>query len=338
MKKRAFITGLTGQDGSYLAELLLEKDYEVFGLVRRTSNDPLERLHEVKKDINILTGNLRDLSTISSAMDIARPDEVYNLAAQSHVQVSFGCSDETFEVNYYGAGRVINEAMRVNKDVRIYQASTSEMFGDSPPPQSESTPFKPVSPYAQAKLKVHEDYVEGYRDRHGLFICSGILFNHESPRRGKQFVTRKITHSLAKIKLGLQDSFELGNLDAKRDWGYAKDYVELMHLMLQQDVPEDYVMGTGILHSVRDFVNAAAKALDMTIHWEGVGVNEIGKDDSGRVIVSVNPKFYRPKETRDLLADTTKARENIGWKPSVSFEELVELMVKADFELLQKQS
>jgi GDPmannose 4,6-dehydratase len=220
--------------------------------------------------------------------------------------------------------------MKHNPKVRIYQASTSEMFGATPPPQRETSPFKPVSPYAEAKLRAHLDYVVEYRKRYGLYICSGILFNHESPRRGKQFVTRKITHSMAKIKLGLQDSMSLGNLNAKRDWGYAKDYVEFMWTMLQQKKPDDFVIGTGENHSVRDFVNATAKAFDMKITWKGKGVNEVGMDEKGKVIVKVNPKHYRPHETNHLLADSSKAKKVLKWSPPTKFEKLVKIMAEAD--------
>jgi len=334
--KKALITGITGQDGSYLAELLLEKGYEVSGLVRRSSNDPLERilaLHLGHK-IKLLHGSLRDLNAVTRVMEKVRPDEVYNLAAQSHVGISFECPEETEDINYYGVGRVVIEALKVNPQVRIYQASTSEMFGSSPPPQNEKTPFNPVSPYAKAKLRAHEDYVVGYRELHGAHVSSGILFNHESPRRGKNFVTRKITHSLAKIKLGLQDTLELGNLSAKRDWGYAKEYVEAMYEMLQQENPDDFVIATGEQHTVREFVDAAANALDITVRWEGSGEQEIGRNEKGEVIVRVNPAFYRPREVHDLLGDPSKTLEKLGWSPKVRFSELVKMMAQADYDEL----
>jgi GDPmannose 4,6-dehydratase len=233
---------------------------------------------------------------------------------------------------------VVNEAMRVNKDVRIYQASTSEMFGSTPPPQSEVSPFAPVSPYAESKLKAHEEFIHNYREKYGLFAASGILFNHESPRRGKHFVTRKITHSLAKIALGQQEVLELGNLSAKRDWGFAKDYVEVMQLMLQQPKPEDYVIATGEAHTVRDFVEAAGSVLGMHFTWEGEGFNEVGKDEKGKVIIRVDPEFYRPNEVHHLLGDATKAHANLGWKPKVSFKGLVEMMVKSDYDALKQTS
>ncbi len=339
-KKRALITGISGQDGSYLAELLFDKGYDVYGLLRRTSAGPppyIEDLHLAKK-LSYVYGNVRDLSTVRMVMEEVRPDEVYNLAAQSHVWVSFKVPDETWDTNYYGVGRVVNEAMRVNKDVRIYQASTSEMFGATLPPQNERSPFAPVSPYAESKLKAHEEFIVGYREKYGLFAASGILFNHESPRRGKHFVTRKITHSLAKIKLGLQEKLLLGNLEAKRDWGYAGDYVEVMRLILQQQKPHDYVIATGETRTVRDFVDAAATALDMHITWKGKGKSEVGRDTGGKVIIAVDPEFYRPHEVHQLLGDARKARRELGWKPKVSFDQLVEMMVKSDYDALKHQT
>lgn len=333
--KRAFITGITGQDGSYLAEFLLEKGYIVSGFLRRSSTDPLMRIsYDTKKSIKLIYGNLRDMASLERAFAEFVPDEIYNLAAQSDVGISFKCPEEAFEVNYYGVGRLVNAAMKANSQVKIYQASTSEMFGKTNPPQNEQSPFAPVSPYGEAKLKAHEDYVAGYRERHGLFICSGILFNHESPRRGKHFVTRKITRSLAEIKLGIKDCFELGNLEAKRDWGFAGDYVRAMWMMLQQDKPEDYVISTGLSHSVKDFVEASIKALDMQIIWGGKGLDEVGKDESGRVILRINKEFYRPVEVNYLLGDSSKARKKLGWKPEVTFEELVKMMAEADLKEL----
>lgn len=330
--KRALITGITGQDGSYLAELLVRKGYKVFGLIRRSSTDPLVRIQPLVSagKITLIYGNLRDINAITRAIEESQPDEVYNLAALSDVGISFKCPEETFEVNYFGLGRIVIEAMRINPKVRIYQASTSEMFGKTPPPQAEDTIMQPVSPYAEAKLRAHEDYVIGYREKQGLFICSGILFNHESPLRGKHFVTRKITHSLAKINVGLQDVLTLGNLDTKRDWGFAGDYVEAMWRMLQQDEPEDYVISTGENHSVREFVEVAAKDLGMNITWEGSGLDEVGKTDDGKIIVKVSEKFYRPREVYDLCGDNTKARKNLDWEPRTNFSELVQMMTRAD--------
>jgi len=339
MQKKALITGITGQDGSYLTELLLNKGYDIYALVRRKSSDPFEKFNDpaIHEKITVIYGNLRDINTISALFEKVVPDEIYNLAAQSHVGVSFSCPDETWEVNYHGVGRLVHEAMRRNPEVKIYQASTSEMFGASQPPQNEDTPFDPVSPYAEAKLRAHQDFVVGYRKKHGLFICSGILFNHESPRRGLNFVTRKITHSLAKIKLGLQEKLELGNLDAKRDWGFAGDYVEAMWMMMQQEKPDDYVIATNEIHSVRDFVNISANQLGMKIAWEGEGVDEVAKDENGKVIVSVNKDFYRPTETSDLLGDFSKAKNTFGWEPTTSFQELVEMMVEGDLKSLESQ-
>lgn len=336
MRRRALITGLTGQDGTYLAELLLDRDYEVYGLMRRTSAGPsdlIENLH-LDRGLHILHGDIRDVSAVTRAIEESQPDEIYNLAAQSHVGLSFKCPEETLEINYHGLGRIVIAAMERNPHVRIYQASTSEMFGSTPPPQNEESPFNPVSPYAEAKLRAHEDYVVGYRNRHNLFICSGILFNHESPRRGKQFVTRKVTYSLAKLKLGLQDRVELGNLSAKRDWGHARDYVQAMRLILAQDKPEDFVIATGIQHTVRELVSTAAAALDLSIRWEGEGENEVGLNADGQVIVAVNPEFYRPREVHDLLGDASKARNVLGWEPSISFEELIGEMTRADYDYL----
>ena len=335
--KRALITGITGQDGSYLAELLLDKGYEVHGLVRRSSNDPFPKIPlKTKRAINTHYGNLRDAATIRAAVEESMPDEIYNLAAQSHVGLSFRLQDETWEVNYHGLGRLIHEAMKSNHQVRIYQASTSEMFGNQQIPQSEETPLDPQSPYAEAKAKAHEDLVKEYRRREGLFICSGFLFNHESPRRGEQFVTRKITKSMAEVKLGLSEGFSLGNLDAKRDWGFAEDYVQAMWLMLQQDTPQDYVIATGETRTVRDFVNAAARAIDMPLTWEGVGLQERAIDGEGRIILRVDKKYFRPQEVNHLLGDASKAKRVLGWEPKVSFGELVRMMVEHDLDIASK--
>ena len=335
--KKALITGITGQDGSYLAELLLSKGYEVYGLVRRASNEPFVRFpDEIRKRIKVIYGNLRDTGALERTIQECMPDEVYNLAAQSDVGISFKNPEETAEVDYYGVGRLVNAVLKIKPDARVYQASTSEMFGRTNPPQNEESPFQPVSPYGEAKLKAHEDFVKGYREKHGLFICSGFLFNHESPRRGEHFVTRKITISLAKIKLGLQESFDLGNLDAKRDWGFAGDYVEAMWLMLQQKKPQDFVIATGVAHTVREFVVASAKTLGMKITFSGKGQEEVGKDEKGKVILRVNPNFYRPKEVDALRGDASKAEKLLGWKPKTSFEELAALMARADYEKFSK--
>lgn len=334
--KKALITGITGQDGSYLAEFLLKKGYKVYGLVRRTSNDPFARFDYPNIRIHKIDGNLRDLNSIARAMQQVVPDEVYNLAAQSHVGVSFSCPEETEDINYYGVGRIVNEAIKVNPKVKIYQASTSEMFGSSKPSQNEKTPFNPVSPYAKAKLQAHQDFVVNIRNK-GYFVCSGILFNHESPRRGAQFVTRKITISLAKVKLGLQPFLELGNLDARRDWGFAGDYVEAMWKILQQKTPEDFVIATGESHTVREFVNESAKVLGINLTWSLKGKNEIGKDQNGRTIVKINPKFYRPTEVDYLCGDAEKARRKLDWSPKVLFKELVKIMTINDYKFQKKQ-
>lgn len=337
-KKRALITGVTGQDGSYLAEYLLKKGYEVWGLARRTSLDPHMRIEHLTlpRHIKLVYGNLRDEATLRETLSQSHPDEIYNLAAQSDVGISFKCPDETMDINCYGLGRLAYQAMKLNPKVRIYQASTSEMFGNTNPPQNETSSFAPVSPYGEAKLRAHEDYVKKYRKEHGLFICSGFLFNHESPRRGEHFVTRKITISLAKVKLGLQDSFALGNLDAKRDWGFAGDYVKAMHKMLQQKKPEDYVIATGQTHTVREFVDAATEAINMPIKWSGKGLKEVGKTKDGRTVVTISKEFYRPNEVHHLLGDSRKAQRKLGWKVGTTFKELAVLMAKADYERLKK--
>ena len=337
MAKRALITGITGQDGSYLAEHLLDLGYEVWGLVRRTSLDPMLRINDIAiaRRIKMLYGNLRDIASLERCVQECQPDEIYNLAAQSDVGISFKVPEETMEINYFGLGRLVHVAMAANPRIKIYHASTSEMFGRTNPPQNENSPFDPVSPYGESKLKAYQDYVIGYREREGLFICSGILFNHESPRRGSHFVTRKITISLAKIRAGLQDHFSLGNLEAKRDWGFAGDYVKAMQLMLAQNTPKDFVIATGESHSVREFVEAAAVVAGMPITWEGSGLDEVGKDSNGRVILIVNKDFYRPTEVDYLLGDSDKARKEIGWKPTVDFKELVTMMMRADMEAYQ---
>lgn len=338
-KKRALITGITGQDGSYLTEFLLDKGYEVFGIVRRSSSNPFTRLADLErhKRFKMFYGNMRDSGALRRILEASRPDEIYNLAAQSDVGISFKVPEETFEVNYHGLGRLIHEALEVNPNVRIYQASTSEMFGKVKPPQNEKSKFQPVSPYGKSKMHAHLDYVVGYRERHGLYISSGILFNHESPRRGEHFVTRKITRSLTRISLGLQDSFTLGNLNAKRDWGYAGDYVEAMWRMLQQKKPKDYVIATGETHTVREFVAAAARALNMTLTFKGKGLKECAQDENGKVILRVDKKFYRPREVHHLRGDSRRAHRELGWRPRVTFDELVKLMVESDLKLAEKE-
>jgi len=337
-KRRALITGITGQDGSYLAEYLVEKGYDVWGLMRRTSLNPLLRIEDLAIDrkIHLLYGNLRDSASLRRVLEESKPDEVYNLAALSDVGISFKCPEETMDINYNGLGRLVDESMRVNPAVKIYQASTSEMFGKTKPPQNEDSPFAPVSPYAESKLRAYEEYVRGYREKHNLFICSGILFNHESPRRGEHFVTRKISISLCKIKLGIRDHFSLGNLEARRDWGFAGDYVKAMHLMLQQKKAEDYVIATGVSHSVRDMVEAACRELDIPITWKGKGLDEVGMDNSGNVMITMNKEFLRPVEVNHLCGDSTKAEKELGWKPEVNFEGMVAMMVQSDLERLRK--
>jgi GDPmannose 4,6-dehydratase len=338
MAKKALITGITGQDGSYLAELLIDKGYEVYGFMRRTSTDPfarIEHLYESGK-LKLIYGNMRDLPTIKNAVEQVVPDEVYNLAAQSHVGISFVCPDETKDINETGVERLLSEVFRVNPKARFYQASTSEMFGSTNPPQSETSPFQPVSPYAEAKLNGHKMVLE-YRKK-GFYAVSGFLFNHESPRRGKHFVTRKLTHSLVKVKLGLQDMVRLGNLEAKRDWGFAGDYVEAMWLLLQQETPDDFVIATGESYSVRDFVEAVGKELGIEITWKGEGLNEIGVDQNGKTVIKIEEKYFRPHEVDFLQGDSTKARTKLGWKPKVSFAQLVKMMVDSDLKLIAGRS
>ena len=338
MTKTALITGVTGQDGAYLAETLLEKGYEVHGLKRRSSSFNTARIDHLYLDPHVERsrfmlhyGDMTDGSSLQRTIQVAQPDEIYNLAAQSHVAVSFEEPEYTADSDALGALRVL-EAIRIlglERKTRYYQASTSELYGlVQETPQSETTPFYPRSPYAVAKLYAHWITVN-YREAYGIYACSGILFNHESPVRGETFVTRKITRALARIKLGLQDCLYLGNLDAKRDWGHARDYVEMQWLMLQQDAPEDFVIATGAQYSVRDFVNAAGKELGMDIRWQGDGVDEIGLLDD-KPIVRVDPRYFRPTEVETLLGDATKAREKLGWTPKISFEELVAEMVRED--------
>ena len=325
----ALITGITGQDGSYLAELLLEKGYEVHGIVRRSSLINTDRIDHVYKHVNLHYGDLTDSTNIVRVIQKVKPDEIYNLGAQSHVKVSFEIPEYTGQVDALGTLRVL-EAVRLlgmEKKVRIYQASTSELYGlVQEIPQKETTPFYPRSPYGVAKLYGYW-IVKNYRESYGLHASSGILFNHESPRRGETFVTRKITRGLSRISVGEQDVLSLGNLDARRDWGHAKDYVEAMWLMLQQDEPEDYVIATGEQYSVRDFVDAAAPYFGINIVWEGEGLDERGVDKTtGRTIVKVDPKYFRPAEVETLLGDPTKAKEKLGWEPKITFEQLVEDM------------
>ncbi len=345
--KVALITGVTGQDGAYLAEFLLGKGYEVHGIKRRSSlfnTDRIDHLyqdpHEADRHFFLHHGDLTDSSSLIRIIQQVQPDEIYNLAAQSHVAVSFEEPEYTANSDAIGTLRLL-EAIRIlglEKKTRFYQASTSELFGKvRETPQTENTPFYPRSPYAVAKLYAYWITVN-YREAYGLYACNGILFNHESPIRGETFVTRKITRALARIKLGLQDCLYLGNLDARRDWGHARDYVEMQWLMLQQERPEDFVIATGTQYSVRDFVDAAAKELDMTIHWRGSGVEEKGywtdrpQGDPGQAVVAVDPRYFRPTEVESLLGDASKAREKLGWSPKTCFAELVAEMARADLE------
>jgi GDPmannose 4,6-dehydratase len=337
--KIALITGITGQDGAYLAEFLLKKGYEVHGIKRRTSlfnTDRIDHLyhdrHEKGVRFFLHHGDMTDSSSLIRIIQQTQPDEIYNLAAQSHVAVSFEEPEYTANSDALGVLRVL-EAIRIlglEKKTRFYQASTSELYGlVQETPQKETTPFYPRSPYAVAKLYGYW-IVVNYREAYGLYACNGILFNHESPIRGETFVTRKITRALARIKLGLQACLYLGNLNAKRDWGHAKDYVEMQWLMLQQEKPEDFVIATGVQYSVRDFVVAAAAELGIAIRWEGTDIEEKGYDSSGQCIVQVDPRYFRPTEVETLLGDPTKAREKLGWVPKIRFEQLVTEMVRED--------
>ncbi len=328
MRFVALITGITGQDGSYLAELLLEKGYEVHGIVRRSSSINTDRINHIYPRIKLHYGDLTDSSSLIRLIQEIKPTEIYNLGAQSHVKVSFEIPEYTGQVDAIGTLRIL-EAVRLlgmEKDVRIYQASTSELYGlVQETPQSETTPFYPRSPYGVAKLYGFW-IVKNYREAYGMHCSSGILFNHESPRRGETFVTRKITRGLSRISLGYQKVLELGNLNAKRDWGHAKDFVEAMWLMLQEPEPDDYVIATGEQYSVKQFVETAAPYFGMRIHWEGEGLNEVGIDQTGEVRIRVNERYFRPAEVDTLLGDSSKARKKLGWRPQFTFEKLVEDM------------
>ena len=344
-RKIALITGITGQDGSYLAEFLLNKGYIVHGIKRRASSFNTARIDHLyrdphDKDVRFFLhhGDLADSSCLTRIIGQVLPDEIYNLAAQSHVAVSFEEPEYTANSDALGPLRLL-EAIRIlglEKKTKFYQASTSELYGQvKETPQSETTLFYPRSPYAVAKLYAYWITIN-YREAYGIFACNGILFNHESPVRGENFVTRKISRALTKIKLGLQESLYLGNLDAKRDWGHAKDFVEAQWMMLQQENPEDFVIATGIQYSVRDFINAAAKELDMNIHWEGNGLSEKAFDDSGKCIISVDPRYFRPTEVETLLGDSAKARTKLGWTPKITFEKLVQEMVSKDLKAAER--
>lgn len=333
LKKKALITGIRGQDGAYLAKLLLEKGYEVWGADRRSGEGSNWRLKELGIDnqVKIVYTDLLELTNIKRVIEKIEPDEVYNLAAQSFVQASFELPILTSDINALGVLRILEVLRTVKPDTKFYQASSSEMFGKVQEiPQNEKTPFYPRSPYAVSKLFGHWITVN-YRESYGMFACSGILFNHESPLRGIEFATRKITYSVARIKYGLQDKLILGNLDAKRDWGYAPEYVEGIWLMLQQGEPDDYVLATGESHSVREFVEIAFGITGYKIEWSGEGVNEKGIDaNTGKILIEVSPEFYRPADVEFLVGDYSKAERKLGWRPKVNFYELVEIMVKSD--------
>lgn len=343
--KKALITGITGQDGAYLAELLLAKGYEVHGIKRRSSLFNTDRIDHLYQDPHVSNrnfilhyGDMTDSMSLIRIVQQVQPDEIYNLAAQSHVAVSFEEPEYTANSDALGALRLL-EAIRIlglEKKTRFYQASTSELYGlVQEIPQKETTPFYPRSPYAVAKLYAYWITVN-YREAYGIYACNGILFNHESPQRGETFVTRKITRALSRITLGLQDCLYLGNLNARRDWGHAKDYVEMQWLMLQQDAPEDFVIATGVQHSVREFVSIAAQELGMAITWRGEGVEEKGFNAAGRCVVAVDPRYFRPTEVETLLGDASKAREKLGWVPQIDFAELVKEMVREDLKSAER--
>ncbi len=336
--KRALITGVTGQDGSYLAELLLEKGYEVYGIMRRKSVVDYGNVEHIKDKIHFIYADMTDLVSLVNAMKISQADEVYNLAAQSFVGTSWEQPLATADIDALGVTNMLEAIRMVKPEAHFYQAATSEMFGKvQEMPQTEKTPFYPRSPYGVAKLYGFW-ITKNYRESFDMFACSGILFNHESERRGKEFVTRKITYAVARIKQGVQDHIELGNLDSKRDWGHAKDYVHAMWMLLQNDKPEDYVIATNETRTVREFVETAFKHVDIDIVWEGEGVNEVGKDKAtGKVLVKVNPEFFRPAEVEVLLGNPAKAEAELGWEREISFAELVERMVKNDMEIVAKE-
>jgi len=342
--KKALITGITGQDGSYLAEFLLEKGYEVHGIIRRSSTFNTWRINHLYHDIHeksklrLHYGDLTDATNLIRLIKQIQPDEIYNLAAQSHVQVSFEKPEYTANGDGLGILRIL-EAVRLldlTDRTKIYQASTSELFGKAAEtPQKETTPFYPRSPYAAAKLYAYW-IIKNYREAYNIFACNGILFNHESPRRGQTFVTRKITMGLSKIKFGMQDKLFLGNLDSRRDWGYAPEYIESMWLMLQQDKPDDYIVATGESHSVREFIEEACRILGIDIEWQGEGINEKGIDKkTGQTIIEIDPKYFRPTEVDLLLGDASKAERILGWKAKTTFKELVKIMIESDMDILK---
>lgn len=337
--KKALITGITGQDGSYLAEFLLEKGYEVHGIIRRASTFNTSRIDHLYVDPHVNNvrmflhyGDLSDSSSISRLIEKIQPDEIYNLGAQSHVRVSFDVPEYTSDIVALGTLRILDAIKDSDKDIKFYQASSSEMFGKVlEAPQNENTPFHPRSPYGCAKVYAYW-ITKNYRESYNIFACNGILFNHESPRRGETFVTKKITRGLSRIKLGLDEKIYLGNLDAKRDWGYAKDYVEGMWLMLQQEKPDDYILATGETHTVREFVEKSAKVLGFNIKWEGSGVDEKGIDlNTGKIIIEIDKKYFRPAEVDLLMGDYLKAKDILKWEPKVKFDDLVKIMTEFDF-------
>jgi GDPmannose 4,6-dehydratase len=341
--KRALVTGITGQDGSYLAELLLGKGYEVWGMVRRTSTFNTARIDHIYQDphepdvrLHLVWGDLNDASSLNKLLKVVRPEEIYNLGAQSHVKVSFDVPEYTAEVTGVGAVRLLEAMRELGLEARFYQASSSELFGKAVEvPQTESTPFYPRSPYAAAKAYAFF-ITRNYREAYGMFAVNGILFNHESPRRGETFVTRKITRAAAGIKHGLEDKLYLGNLDAKRDWGFAGDFVEAMWLMLQAETPDDYVVATGETHSVREFCDAAFACVGIPLTWKGKGLEEKGIGQDGRILVELDPRYLRPTEVEHLMGDPSKAKAKLGWKPRVGFERLVEMMVESDLALASR--
>ena len=343
--KRALITGITGQDGSYLAELLLAKGYEIWGLVRRSSTFNTARIDHLYQDchqpdvrLHLKFGDLHDSSSINQILQMVNPHEIYNLGAQSHVKVSFDMPEYTCDVTGLGTLRILEAIREVGIQPRFYQAASSEMYGQAAEsPQTEKTPFYPRSPYAAAKVFAF-DITRNYRESYGMFAVNGILFNHESPRRGETFVTRKITRAVSRIVMGMQDCLYLGNLNAERDWGFAGDYVEAMWRMLQADKPDDFVIATGETHSVREFCELAFAHVELPLTWEGEKEQEVGRDPDGRVLVRIDPHYYRPAEVDHLLGDSTKAREVLGWEPQVGFQGLVRMMVDADMAIARAES
>ncbi len=341
--KKAFITGITGQDGSYLAELLLKKNYEVHGLIRRSSSFNTKRINHIINDIKykdnfyFYHGDITDASSLSGLINRIGPDEIYNLAAQSHVKVSFDIPDYTAQVDALGTLRVLDIIKNHRPDTKFYQASTSELFGKVvETPQTEKTPFYPRSPYGVAKLYAYW-IIKNYRESYGLFATNGILFNHESPRRGETFISKKVTLAATRIKAGLQEKLIVGNLESRRDWGYAPEFVHGMWLMLQQDSPEDLILSTGETHSVREFIELSFNLLDINLVWEGENEEEVGIDrNSGKTIVSVDSKYFRPSEVNLLEGDPSRAKKILGWEPKVKFEKLVQIMIKSDWDELKK--